>query len=73
MILGIIVHEFLVGSPFSPFPKYLTTKPDSPVSPWGAAVNALRLQLDAFLDQKTLTFGIPFGIDVFISSKMAKV
>ena len=44
MILSIIVYEFWVGSPFSPFPKHLTTKPDSPVSPWGAAVNALRLQ-----------------------------
>ena len=35
---------FFAGSPFSPFPKYLTTNLDSPVSPRGAAVNALRLQ-----------------------------
>ena len=45
MILGISFHVFLMGSPFSPYPEYLTTNPGSPVSPWGAAVNALRLQL----------------------------
>ena len=48
---------FFAASPFSPFPKYLPTKTDSPVSSqgWGGLRPAL-----------TMTFGIPFNIDFSI-------
>ena len=35
LLLGPILDCFFAGSPFSPFPKYLPTNTDSPVSPQG--------------------------------------
>ena len=55
---------FFAGSPFSPFPKYLPTNTDSPVSPQGCGGQRSAL---------TMTFEVLFASDVQCFSKMAKV
>ena len=54
MILDAILGCFFAGSPFSPFPKYLPTNTDSPVSPQGCG--GLR-------PAHTMTFDVPFCIE----------
>ena len=49
VLLGPILGCFYAGSPFSPFPKYLPTNTDSPVSPQGCG--GLR-------PAHTMTFGL---------------
>ena len=60
VLLGPILGCFYAGSPFSPFPKYLPTNTDSPVSPQGCG--GLR-------PAHTMTFGVPFFIDFSIVFK----
>ena len=67
MLLGIKLGCFFAGSLFSPFPKHLTTKADSPVSPRGAVVSALRYPA------LTMTFEALFGFVFGFFLKMAKV
>ena len=60
MLLDAILGCFFAGSPFSPFPKYLPTNTDSPVSSQGCG--GLR-------PAHTMTFGVPFNIDFSIFFK----